>query len=79
MHFFGGLGTLSFLIGFGILAYLSLAKTVYGEWGIAGRPLFFFGILALIIGTQMFMTGFLAEMINRNSAVRNVYLIEKEI
>lgn len=79
MHFFGGLGTLSFAIGFGILAYLSLAKTLYREWGIADRPLFFFGILALIIGTQMFLTGFLAEMINRNSSVRNVYLIEREL
>lgn len=79
MHFFGTLGVISFLIGFGILTYLTLAKTVYSEWGIADRPLFYFGILALIIGTQLFLTGFLAEMINRNSTIRNSYLIEKEI
>ncbi|MFN0033791.1 MAG: glycosyltransferase family 2 protein [Saprospiraceae bacterium] len=79
MHFFGTLGLISFLIGFGILVSLSIAKTVYNEWGIAERPLFFFGILALVIGTQLFLTGFLAEMINRNSPIRNSYLIEKEI
>ncbi|MFN0173736.1 MAG: glycosyltransferase family 2 protein [Saprospiraceae bacterium] len=79
MHFFGSLGLISFLIGFGILAYLTFAKTVYKEYGIADRPLFYFGILALIIGTQLFLTGFLAEMINRNSPIRNSYLIEKEI
>ena len=50
-----------------------------GEPGIADRPLFYFGILALIIGTQLFLTGFVGEMINRNSATRNHYLIEKEI
>lgn len=79
MHFFGTLGLISFMIGVGILSYLSIAKTVYSEYGIADRPLFYFGILALIIGTQLFLTGFMAEMINRNSPIRNAYLIEKEI
>jgi hypothetical protein len=79
MHFFGTLGVLSFLIGFTILVYLSIAKTIYKEYGIADRPLFYFGILALIIGTQLFLTGFVGEMINRNSSSRNSYLIEKEI
>jgi glycosyltransferase involved in cell wall biosynthesis len=79
MHLFGTLGIVSFLIGFGILVYLSLAKIAYKEYGIADRPLFYFGILALIVGTQLFLTGFLAEMINRNSPTRNTYLIEKEI
>ena len=79
MHFFGTLGVLSFMIGFGFLAYLSWAKLVYREYGIADRPLFYFGILALIIGTQLFLTGFLAEIVNRNSASRNEYLVEKEL
>lgn len=79
MHFFGTLGFFSFLIGVAILAWLTVAKTVYQEYGIADRPLFFFGILALIVGSQLFLTGFLAEMINRNSSIRNSYLIEKEI
>ncbi len=79
MHFFGTLGVLSFLIGFAFLAYLSWAKLVYKAYGIADRPLFFFGILALIVGTQLFLTGFLAEIINRNSPTRNEYLIEKDL
>lgn len=79
MHFFGTLGIISFLIGFCILAYLTFSKTVLQQYGIAERPLFFFGILALVVGTQLFLTGFLAEMINRNSSIRNHYLIEKEL
>ncbi len=79
MHFFGTLGLLFFLFGFSVLTYLSIVKTFFSEYGIADRPLFFFGILALIVGSQLFLTGFLAEMINRNSSTRNNYLIEKEI
>ncbi len=79
MHFFGTLGLLSFFTGFCILVYLSISKTVFKEVGIADRPLFYFGILALIVGSQLFLTGFLAEMINRNSSIRNAYLIDKEI
>jgi glycosyltransferase involved in cell wall biosynthesis len=79
MHLFGMLGVLFFIAGFVILTSLSIAKLFYREYGIDDRPLFYFGILALIVGSQLFLTGFLAEMINRNSAIRNQYLIEKEI
>ena len=79
MHFFGGLGTLSFVIGFIILVYLSIAKLVYQEYGIADRPLFYFGIVTLIIGTQLFVTGFLAELVSRMGSDRNKYLIDQEI
>lgn len=79
MHFFGTLGVFSFLAGFGILFYLSVAKLFYQEWGIADRPMFYLGILALVVGTQLFLTGFIAEMVYRNSSLRNQYLIEKEI
>lgn len=79
MHFFGTMGVFSFMVGFLFLAYLSWAKIVYKEYGIADRPLFYFGILALIIGSQLFLTGFIAEIVNRNSASRNEYLKEKEI
>ncbi|MEQ1746252.1 MAG: glycosyltransferase family 2 protein [Saprospiraceae bacterium] len=79
MHFFGTLGVLSFLIGFIFLAYLSWGKVVNNEFGIADRPLFYLGIVALIVGTQMFLTGFIAEIVNRNSPSRNEYLVEKEI
>jgi len=79
MHFFGAMGSLFFLAGLAILLYLSIAKVVYEEYGIADRPLFFFGILTLIIGTQLFVTGFLAELVARNAPHRNAYVIEKEI
>jgi len=79
MHIFGLLGVFAFLTGFGILAVLSINKLIYKEYGIADRPAFFLGILALMVGSQLFLTGFLAEMIYRNSSIRNVYLVEKEI
>ncbi|MEM8524404.1 MAG: glycosyltransferase family 2 protein [Bacteroidota bacterium] len=79
MHFFGALGSLCIFVGFAILIYLSIAKLVYEAYGIADRPLFFFGILVFIIGTQLFVTGFLAELITRSAADRNQYLIEEKI
>ncbi len=79
MHLFGLLGVFSFGIGFVILAYLSYQKLILGKWNISERPIFFFGILALIIGSQLFLTGFLAELVARNSPTRNAYLIEKEV
>ncbi len=79
MHFFGSFGSLSFIIGFAILSYLSIAKLIYNEYGITDRPLFYFGILGIILGMQLFTTGFLAEMLSRNSVHRNNYIVEKEI
>ncbi len=79
MHFFGSLGFTFVFVGFASLAYLSIDKLFFGAPGIATRPLFFFGILTLIIGMQLFVTGFLAEMILRSSTERNKYLIEKRI
>jgi len=75
MHFFGAFGTFTFLLGFGILAYLSVTKIFGGITRISDRPIFFFGILALIIGSQLFLTGFLAELLVRNSTTRNQYKI----
>jgi hypothetical protein len=43
------------------------------------RPLFYFGLLAMIIGSQLFMTGFLAEMVSRNAHDRNVYKVQERI
>jgi len=79
MHFFGSLGVLFMFIGFIILLYLTIVKTIYQTGGIATRPLFFFGILTLIIGTQLFVTGFVAELVSRNAADRNSYKIAEEI
>lgn len=79
MHFFGTWGTLFFFIGFVILAWLSYNKIVNEVYKIQERPIFYLGILSIIIGTQLFVTGFLAELVSRNSPTRNTYLVEKEI
>jgi glycosyltransferase involved in cell wall biosynthesis len=79
MHFFGSLGLLSFFIGFAILVYLTIAKILLTEYGMTDRPIFFFGILTIIIGTQLFLTGFLAELVARSSPQRNNYIVEKYI
>lgn len=73
MHFFGAIGTFVFTIGFLILVYLSASKIWWDKTGISTRPLFYFGILALIVGSQLFLTGFLAELVARNSSTRNQY------
>lgn len=79
MHFFGAWGTLSFLFGFLVFLYLTISKFLLDITGMTQRPLFFFAILAMIIGTQLFLTGFIAELITRNAPGRNFYLIEKKI
>ncbi len=79
MHFFGLWGSLSFLFGFFILLYLTIAKFVFLEYKMTERPLFFLGLLAIIFGTQLFITGFLAEFISRSSHERNKYQIEQII
>lgn len=75
MHFFGSLGVISFVLGFGILLYLTWLKLVQDIYRITDRPVFYFGIVLLIIGTQLFLTGFLAELISRNNPHRNSYKI----
>jgi len=79
MHFFGLWGSLSFALGFFILSYLSIAKFVFLEYRMTERPLFFLGLLAIIFGTQLFITGFLAELISRSSSERNKYQIEEKM
>lgn len=79
MHLFGFLGTLIFLAGFVIAAYLAYAKFLMEEYKMTERPLFYFGILAMVLGTQLFLTGFLAELISRSSKDKNNYQIESKI
>ena len=78
MHFFGVIGSLLFLLGFGIAVYLSYKKIFLLEYKMTERPLFYLGLLAMVMGTQVFVAGFVAEMISRNAQGRNDYLIEKE-
>ena len=79
MHFFGLWGTLSFFFGLMVFIYLSVSKFFFDKTGMTARPLFFFAILAMIIGTQLFLAGFIGELISRNSSERNNYLIEGKL
>lgn len=79
MHFFGTMGLLVFFIGFVILLYLTISKFFFQGYGMTDRPIFYFGLITIIIGVQLFLTGFLAELISRSSADRNDYLISQRI
>ncbi len=79
MHFFGLYGTLSFFIGFAMVFYLIIAKLVAHDFALTNRPSFYIAMTTMIIGMQLFLAGFLAELISRNSPERNSYLIEKKL
>ncbi|MEZ4910612.1 MAG: glycosyltransferase family 2 protein [Saprospiraceae bacterium] len=79
MHFFGVIGTIIFMVGALILLYLSIDKVMNQTFGIANRPAFYLGILMAIIGIQLFIAGFLGELISRNATERNLYTIEDQI
>lgn len=79
MHFFGSLGTVIFFIGFVIASYLAYAKFFMEGYRMTERPLFYFGLLAMIIGTQLFLTGFIAEMISTIAREKTNYQIEERV
>jgi glycosyltransferase involved in cell wall biosynthesis len=79
MHLFGSLGMLVFFLGFMILAYLTFSKLYYNLLGMSERPMFYLGILLLIVGLQLFMSGFIAELVSRNSNQKSVYQIDKQV
>ncbi|WP_090604807.1 glycosyltransferase family 2 protein [Parapedobacter koreensis] len=84
MHFFGTMGVLSFVAGFIIAVWLIAEKLISianqsPYRNVTDQPLFFLALIAIIIGTQLFLTGFIAELVSRNSADRNNYQIEKVI
>jgi glycosyltransferase involved in cell wall biosynthesis len=76
MHFFGRWGSLCFLLGFLVLIYLVISRLLHPEIGLSNRPPFYIVLTAMIIGSQLFLAGFIGEMISRNSPGRNHYLIE---
>ena len=79
MHFFGTWGAFFSVLGFFVFLFLTVSKFFFDKTGLTQRPLFFFAILAMIIGTQLFVTGFIAELISRNAPGRNSYLIEEKL
>ena len=79
MHFFGVWGVLFFLLGFGISIYLIISKFVDKDFSLTNRPGFYLALTSLIIGVQLFLAGFIGELISRNAPGRNSYLIEEKI
>ena len=79
MHLFGGLGVLCFFIGFCISLYLSIAKYVFAAYRMTERPLFYFGLVLLVIGVQLFLAGFIAELVSRSATNRNEYDVAERI
>ena len=84
MYFFGSLGTLMFLLGGGTTVWI-IAEKLWKQFhdlplrAVTDQPLFYLAILAVILGVQLFLAGFLGELINRNSSERNKYLIDKTL
>ena len=84
MHLFGVMGIISFLAGLIIAVWLIVKKLVLQSHGqvfraVTDQPLFYLALLAVVIGTLLFLTGFLGEMITRNSSNRNSYNIKERI
>jgi len=83
MHLFGALGTLMFIIGFATAGFLGGRKLWYVYHSlraplVTDSPWFFIALTVMILGTLLFLTGFLGELINRNSSERNNYLIREK-
>lgn len=85
MHFFGVLGTLSFFTGF-IITCVLIGEKVYNSYNniaqersVADMPLFYLSLVLLIIGVQLFLAGFIGEMISRNATERNIYGIKQRV
>jgi hypothetical protein len=85
MHFFGLIGTLSFLLGLFMALYLigeklyNLFVKDYISRSVTEQPLFYLGLTAIIVGVQLFLAGFLGELISRNGAERNFYHVKEVV
>jgi hypothetical protein len=84
MHLFGALGSLMFIVGLGMAIYLGIDKIIalkkqIPQRLIADSAFFYIGLASMIMGTLLFIGGFLGELVSRNSSERNNYEVEKEI
>ena len=76
MQFFGLLGTASFMLGFIISLYLIVSKLINPDFAITNRPVFYIALTIMVIGTQLFLAGFIGELVSRNAPDRNAYNID---
>ena len=84
MHFFGAMGTGTFLVGFVITLWIIIEKLILQSSGrhfrpVTDQPLFYLALLAIILGTMLFLTGFIAELISRSNQDRNRYNIRETL
>lgn len=79
MHFFGLWGSIVFTIGAGISIYLIISKLINPSFYLTSRPAFYLALVLAMVGVQLFLAGFLAELISRNSPERNIYGIEEKV
>ena len=79
MHFFGLLGSIFFIIGIGLSIFLIIKKFIDPESTLTDKPGFYIALTTTIIGVQLFLSGFIGELISRNAPGRNSYLIEKKV
>lgn len=79
MHFFGLWGLICFMAGLAMALYLVAGKLLDSDFALTNRPAFFFALTSLVVGMQLFLAGYLAELIARNAPGRNHYLIETQI
>lgn len=78
MHLFGSLGTLMFMLGFFMVAFLAVERIIHGaDYGLTNKVTFYVSLVTMVLGTQFFLAGFLAELVARSAADRNLYLIEE--
>ena len=79
MHFFGLFGSVFFIIGIGLSIFLIIKKFIDPESTLTDKPGFYIALTTTIIGVQLFLSGFIGELISRNAPGRNSYLIEKKV
>ena len=79
MHFFGLWGSFVFIIGVGISLYLIISKLINPHFYLTSRPAFYLALVLALVGVQLFLAGFLAELVSRNSTERNMYGIEEKL
>lgn len=79
MHFFGLIGLLLFILGFIMVMYLIIGKLIFQDFYIINRIPFYISLTMMVIGTMFFLTGYLAELVVRNSPERNIYRIKERI
>jgi len=79
MQFFGLIGSLFFLIGFISFGNIVFDKFMNPDFSVTNKPAFYIALVSMIIGVQLFLAGFIAELVNRSAVDRNTYLIEDKL